>query len=394
MFNILKSFKDLITAKKQNGKELSYTMLDNSWIQLNSNLNVTSKEPYSSFAYASINCRAEKTAESNNLLYYKTTKETKEITVHPFLDLMNSDNLYNQSIYDIKYLTSISLDLFGNSFLYVVKNRFKQPIQLIVLPANKMSFKYNANNTQIIGYILNDGLTIKEYTLDEVIHIKIPDPRNNLVGKSTISAIPFQIDTDYFQSMYNQNFYANDASVGGVLSSPSAISPENFSRLEQQLTAKKSGMQNAGKWLITENGMTASRMNASPKEANFLQSRLNLRDEIFGIFKTSKSILGYTDDVNRANAEAIRIAFIQNTIMPWSKRIQSAFTKIAKSYDLGLEVVFSYDDMKDSEEQYKDLDLMLKYGVLTKNEVRQIKGWDYREDMEPSNSNVENQPKQ
>lgn len=341
------------------------------------------KEDYSSFAYASINCRAEKVREATDGLYKQQVKDLKEITSHPFIELIQQKNIYNQTFGTIKYLSSVSLDLFGNAYIYYPRKKFRMPAQLILLPSNRIMVNYTSDWTQIRDYTFTSSKGKVTYSNDEIIHIKLPDPFNLFLGKSTVSALRFQLDTDYLQSMYNKNFYLNDASVGGILQAPGKVTAENHNRLKEQLHTGHSGYENAGKWLITQEGMQASRMNATPREAQFKDSRLNVRDEIFGVFKTSKSILGYTDDVNRANAESARVSFIQNCIKPFAENISDAFDSFVKNnYDDRLLFKFDYDISQDSAELRADLEFMTKYGALTLNEVREAKGWSPRPELD------------
>lgn len=348
------------------------------WTSAFPQFNQELKEDYRSFAYASINCRAEKVRESSDFLYKKlANKKLKEIEEHPFLDLINTKNILGQTFPQMKYLISVGLDLYGNAFIYVPrKSRTRMPDQFILLPSNRVTVNYNSDYTQIENYTLSSSAGNKTYSKDEIIQIKLPDPNNFFWGKSTVSALRFQIDADYYQSVYNKNFYKNDASLGMVLSAPTKMDDKNYNRLRDQFRDKYAGYGNAGKHLVLDNGMTATRLDSTPREAQYKDSRLDLRDEIFGVFKTNKSILGYTDDVNRSNAESARASFIQNCIRPFGENISDALDTFVKvNYDERLLFKFDYDVQQDATEQRADLEFMAKYGILTKNEIREIKGY-------------------
>lgn len=392
--NISNTIKDYYTSKNN----LDYSVDNyNSWVSAFPQYSEKLKEDYRSFAYAAMNCRAEKVRETKDYVYQNLASgKIKEIINHPFIDLLNKQNIYGQTFKQIKYLVALSLDLFGNAFIYYPKNRLKMPEQLIVIPANRIKINYNSDYTQIASYGYLSNPIQKVYSIDELIHIKLPDPYSQFWGRSTISAIRFAVDTDWYQSAYNENFYKNDASVGGVLEAPSRVNDSEFSRLQSQLHGGHSGYQNAGKWLIVQEGMKASRMNATPKEAQFMDSRLALRDEVFGVFKVNKSILGYTDDVNRANAESARYSFLQNTIKPFAENISDAFDSFIKvNYDERLMFKFDYDLQQDATEQRLDLEFLTKYGALKLNEVREAKGYSPQPELDvyytqPSTQNNNN----
>lgn len=388
--NIANTIKDYYISDYAERNNLSFSLNDyQGWISAFPQYNQALKEDYQSFSYAAMNTRAEKIRETNNCLYVKQANgKKKEIQTHPFLELISSTNLYNQNFEDIKYLIALSLDLYGNAYIYYSKNIFGIPNQLILLPSNKVTIQYNSTFTNIESYIYFSGNKNIKYYPEEIIHIKLPNPDNQFVGKSTCSALRYQIDTDYYQSEYNKNFYLNDASLGVVLSTPARLSDENFERLDSQFKAKYSGYKSTGKHLILDNGMTASSLNASPKESAFIESRKANRDEIFGVFKVPKSIMGYVEDVNRSNAESMRISFIQNTIKPFGVNIETAFNTFVKiNYDERLMFKLDYALQEDIEIRLKELEFLVKYGIINKNEVRKEQGY---EETEEGNSYYEN----
>jgi HK97 family phage portal protein len=388
---IIKEIIDSAVLKysKKNNLSLDSNVGWTSLTDIIGNSNEVLKEDYRSFVYSCINTRAEKVRESELCLYQnQASGNKKEIEKHPFIDLTQSTNLYNQSFGVIKYLIAANLDLFGNAYLYIIRNRFGIPTQLICLPSKYVYVIYDSAMTQIESYRYSNGSKLINYLPAEILHIKLPNPYNMLVGKSTVSAIRSAINTDWYQSIYNENFYMNDASIGMTLEFPEKLSVETYDRVTNQLKEKYSGYQKAGKNLILEGGGKASRINATPKEANFIQSRLNLRDEIFGVFKVSKSIMGYTDDVNRANADSQKAAFIQNVIAPFAENISDAFTTFVKiNYDERLYVENDFDLQKDSGELRQDLDLMMKYDAMDKNELREAFGYTAKPEYDNSNNN-------
>jgi len=89
---------------------------------------------YKSFAYACINARAENIAKAKVYLYNAETKA--EIPKHPFLDLIVKPNKQNQTFKEILHKISSSLDLYGNSYVFIQRGVRKIPIGLYVLPSN------------------------------------------------------------------------------------------------------------------------------------------------------------------------------------------------------------------------------------------------------------------
>ena len=74
-------------------------------------------------------------------------KKLKERIHHPFLDLMKSVNIYGQTFRDI-YLTVVHLDLFGNAYGYIVRNRLNMPEEILLLNPEHESEWNSAGTTQ------------------------------------------------------------------------------------------------------------------------------------------------------------------------------------------------------------------------------------------------------
>lgn len=360
------------------------------WLSLTGEENQTNYN-YTSFAMSCINARAEKIAEGKPCIFrYKTNSERKEIEKHPFYDLYTTPNIYQQSGNDLNFLISTNLDLYGNAYLYYARNRFKMPKQFIFLPACNMKVNLNSDKTEIINYTYLAGGKQTTYSKEEIIHFKIGNPNNNLIGKATIDGIKDLIDTDYYQRQHNKNFYKNDASLGLVLSAPGKISDENYNRLKVAINQKYSGAKNSGKHIILDNGMTAAKMEATARETQSNENRTQIRDEILAMFKVPKSILGYVDDVNRANSESSRLSFIQNCIIPLSKNISSTYEMFIKdNYDSRLFFEFDYEQLQDIDTILKTRDLNAKYNILTINELREQQGYSALE-IQTLNQNATN----
>lgn len=368
--------------KSNAGNKLSVDLKDaDAWYSLFPYYSDDVKEYYRSIAYACINTRAEKVAGAEVNLYKQLPgKDIEEITEHPFINLMKSpvrpQSGAGNSFREINYWISVSLDLYGNAYVYYPRNKLRMPQALYFLPSKFVTPEFNQDFTAIKNYIYRAGNRQVTYSTDEIIHFKLPDPDNLFKGKATASACRFALDIDYYQSVYQKNFYLNDASIGMVFETERNLDSESYKRLKEQIREKYSGPKKAGSHIILEGGLKSNRSQATAKEQDYVESRKAVRDEICGIFRVPKSILGFTDDVNRANAEASVRTFLRNTIIPFSFFIQDKWDRFVKiNYDERLNVKFDYDLSEERDLQLKAYEVFLQNGVLTPDEVREREGW-------------------
>lgn len=348
-----------------------------SWNDIYGDYKMTGKPgKYKSYAFTGINARAENVIKANIYLYKKNSKSITEITEHPFIDLMKKPNNIKESFKVLLFKVATSLDLYGNAYLLVLKNVIKgTPLELRFLPAKHVKVILNTHKNQIVGYEYGN---IK-YAPDEIIHFSIPDPDNILpIGKATIEAFNFEMDIDYYMSLFQKKYFENGAALGLVLETDKSLSDPIYDRLKQQIENRYTGAGSAGKTLILENGLKANIVTSTLKDAMLTEGKKVNRDEILSLLRVPKPILGITDDVNLANArEAIEI-FLDLVIKPFASLcIESKLNQfIEENYkDESLFVVMEYENQYKRELQLEAIDLYRTHDIASVEEIREMEGF-------------------
>lgn len=354
------------------------------WISLNGGFGNEATSSYAtSFAYTCLTVRAENLAKAEIYLYSKKGRKVKEIEDHPFLSIVNGVNSYQQTFYDILYSISLNLDIYGNAYVYYTKNSLNKPAALYVLQTNAIQLIYSADKTKVIGYQYRNGSNTITYSTDEIIHFRLPSLDNPLKGTPTISSLKHAIKIDNLQQLYQENFYYNDASVGVVLETDDVLSDEVFERLRKQWDERYAGVGNAKRTAILEGGVKVHEFKGTPKEADYNQSRIDIRNEILAKLRVSPTILGITEGVTRANAVIGMMNFIDTVIKPFSRFIVDKFTIFLKqNYDPSLYLAFEYPIYNDENFNVNLAKMMLEHQTMTKNEARKL--FDYEPFQEDS----------
>ena len=371
----LSKIKNIFNAFRSKATENSGTWEEIINSSFNPGGNDEALQFYRSYAFACINARAENTAKAKLFLFKKQQKDKPvQITEHPFLDLIGRNNIHGLSFFELIFSIIVQLDLFGNSYVYYPKNILGMPADMILL-SDPSKVKINRMKDMKLKYILREGTNETEYTSDEIIHFKFPSPVNMTYGKSTISAIIDILKSEIQQSNYQLSFYRNDARPGTVLEMPGDLSESHYNRLITRWNNRYKGSKNSNKVTVLDNGMKISRMDNSPKEIDFINSRREVRDEIFSIFRVPKVVLAITDQVNYANAYAGLTSFILNTIIPLSKFIESKLDSFVKmNYDQSLTLKLEYDTFENEEVKLNQHRMLIETGTITKNELREMVG--------------------
>ena len=130
-----------------------------------------------------------------------------------------------------------------------------------------------------------------------------------LAGFGVVQGIAQWIDADNYQTEFNRRFFLNGAKVGGYLESDTARSPEMLEYMKKSFEALFKGVDNAYRIAALPKGTTFKEGTTSQKEMDFVEGKKDSRDSILAGFRVPRTVLGITDDVNRANAEATNFVF-------------------------------------------------------------------------------------
>lgn len=340
-----------------------------------------------SYAYVCGNARGKNVAKANILLYKKGTyggkPGLKEITDHPFLDLLARPNVYYQPMKLILWLTMANLDFKkGNAYWYIPNGLFDVPQGIYLLPSKYVQPNFNAEMTDIKSYTYFGGRSKVEYSKEEILHFKLPNPDSNLIGIGTADRLNFTTDIDYYIGLYMKKFFENDTLNGTVYSAKEQLKDDVYNRSVDTILEHHQGVHKSNNPLFLEGDVTVQE-SRGPKELDFVKSRIMTRDEICSVFEVPKPIVAITDDVNYANARAALQTFIENTIQPIAEIVFESLLDmfVKERYDSKLCVKFDYTMKADRETQLKGFETYEKTGMLSLNELRESDG--YEKDNDP-----------
>lgn len=264
---------------------------------------------YKNWVYACVKARANALANIEFIL----TKNGEKVESHAILDLLAGVNP-NMTGKELGRATQSFLDLEGNAFWFLSReeNAGKEVKQIYLIHPSKMSIvPSTADNPLLVaGYIYKDGESKIPLNADEVIHFKNFNPNANYPypqrGMSIVEAAAWAIDTDNEIRNWNINFFKNGARPDGVLEvgGEGSISAEDYKRLSAQWDEEHRGTNNSHKTAILAGGMQWKQISMPQSELEFAKQKEMNRDEIIALFNVPKTILGLTEDVNRATAEA------------------------------------------------------------------------------------------
>ena len=327
-------------------------------------------ESYSYWTYACIRAIAEEIA-AMKLIVKEGGPEGKEVDQSPMLDLLSAPNEFLTG-YNLLFKTAASLELCGNAYWYLgnVKDEFSEPQSLSLLNAGKIKPIIDRTGIieRIVGYKYRKGTV--EFTLQpyEILHFQYPDPCDDIEGVGTVQSIAKWIDADNYAMETNRRFFMNGARIGGFLESETAVTPAALDYLTKSFSQTNQGVDNFYKTIAMPKGVKYNPASTSVKDMDFVNLSNEMQKRILGGFRVPKSVLGVTEDVNRANAEASNYIFALRTIKPKMDQIISILNAFFAPRFSDTQIL----DYKDPVPENTDLKIKEMVAVTASHQIKTV----------------------
>lgn len=377
-------FQKLYAAITGKALTIPFTMASTQRMLLSTNMSLNKQflQEYKNWVFACVQARAEEIGNMELVL----KKDGQQIDDHEILDLINRVNPY-MTKHELFAATQAFKDLDGNAYWYLArdgKDGKGDIVEIYPLRSDKVSIVPSKTNALAVeGYIFvqPDGSKIP-FSATEILHFKTFNPLGYHPfphkGMGIVEASQWAIQTDNEARQWNHAFFKNSARPDGLLltSGEAGIDSDEYNRIQAEWKAEHEGSANNGKVAIMSGGVKWQDISRSQKDMDFMGQRNFSRDEILALFRVPKSILGITEDVNRANAEAAIYVFALRTVKPLMQQMVDALNEfLLPDFDGtdGLEFDFKSPVPEDSVAQTAEYNLGINKWY-SRNEVRAMKG--------------------
>ncbi len=206
-----------------------------------------------------------------------------------------------------------------------------------------------------------------------------------VMGKSPIQVHRESLGLSIAQTRYGAKFFKNGAHIAGYLSTDGTLSQEAAERMRKSWRQKWSGVDNVGSTPVLEEGLKYNALSLNPQDAMFVESSRLSVEEVARIFGVPLHMLASLERATFSNIEHQSREFVTYTLRPWVKRWEAEinrklFTEAEKR--LGYYYHFNLESLLrgDSEAQAKLIDTYMKWGIATRDEIRNMYGWNASED--------------
>lgn len=271
-------------------------------------------------------------------------EDRTEVTNHLALDLWRKPN----DAFTGEQLVEMGqqhFELTGETWIVVdIDEVFGIPLGLWPVRPDRIE-PVPGETTFLAGYIYT-GADGEKVPLQphEVLPIRRPHPKDPYRGIGAIQSTMLEVQSARATAEWNRNFFRNGAMPGGVIEVPNELDDPQFQTLIMRWRESHRGVSRAHRVGVLEHGAKFTPVTYSIKDMQMTEVRGMTRDTIMEAFGISRHMLGITEDVNRANANAAEYLYAKYIDKPrasrWRSMLNNFYLPLFGSTANGLEFDF------------------------------------------------------
>lgn len=323
--------------------------------------------------FACVNLYARTLASMPLLLYEKTHDGKRRAVNHPLYRLLHNEPNPNMTSHNFRKIMEASLKLWGNAYAWIeFDNSWRVKYLWPLLPGNVFPQRSLQTGELFYDAVLYNGES-RRFRAYEMVHI----PGLGFDGISGRSPVRQFAETMGFNldiKSYGRKFFKNGARPSGVLQHPGSLSEEAQKRLENKFDKRYSGIENTGKTILLEEGMTYHQIGVPPEEAQFIESRKYSVEEIARIYGVPPHMIGDLEHATFSNIESQDINFAKHSIVPecvnWEQELMRKL--LNDDEQARYEIEFNMEGLVrgDMESRYRAYAIGRQWGFLTADDIR------------------------
>jgi HK97 family phage portal protein len=314
---------------------------------------------------------------------------------HPLLDLLTRVNPY-QNGFDATVLRVLYLELTGNAYVHpVIDRRLGIPAELWTMPSQWVEIMPGdgaRGEPFVRGYRYGSSDHQKtDFTPEEVIHFKYPNPRDMYYGLGKVEAAWGAVTSNEALHEMDYFFFKNKSRPDYLAVIKGNASEAELDRFTAEVENKIRGTQKTGKFLAVTGDVDLKALSFPPKD---LEGREEIVEEIAAIFGVPVSMLR-ANDPNLASAEVGFASWKETTILPACRMDEDVLNQsLLPLFGIEEDAFLAYDNpVKRDEVQESTKRLTyVQGGIITANEARQQEGLEPIEDPNADRLLINGQP--
>lgn len=210
----------------------------------------------------------------------------------------------------------------GDAFALIVRSRGVVQ-HLVPLPTDRVHPRQRADWAIEYEYTRPDGGKVV-YGPQDIFHLRYGLSDDGISGLSLVRQAAEAIGLALQSERAAARMFVNGMIAGGFIKHPGKLSESAQKNLVESMAAKWSGVENAHKWPVLEEGMDAVKVTLTAEEAQHLDMRKMQIEEIARPFGVPRPLLGVDDTSWGSGIDVLGQFFVRYALNPWFEAWQQA----------------------------------------------------------------------
>ena len=304
--------------------------------------------------------------------------KTEQAWDHPLRRLLN-ERINDEYTPNDFWMALIAWKLLtGNGYAEIVRDGAGRPVQMYVIEPERVQPTRDAEGRLIYRVSQADGGTV-DVTPRNIFHVRGLSPTGAAgYSLSEAGAETFKINTVI--ERWSGNYFAKAMAPSGVISikRDDPMTAEEMFGIQSMFTKSMSGPDSAVKPFIATEGVTYQPITHAPEQAQFLETRRFMVNEVARFFGVPPSMLFARDAQVRSDTEEMSREFRNVTLMPIAKSLeQEVNSKLIGATNL-YKCTLDFRSLlrADTATRAEYYTKMRAAGLMTINECRALEGLD------------------
>lgn len=291
---------------------------------------------------------------------------------HPLYDILHSNANQDQTSFEWREMTQGHLCLRGNGYSEIMYDDGGRVRELVPNHPDKIHPERAPDGK--LWYIPESGAAIPAARM---LHLR-GLASNGIMGLSVIHAARRSIGVAIAAEKFGGKFFANSARPSGVLKMPGSLDEASQKRLKASWDAAHSGVENASKTAVLEQGLEYQQIGLSPDDAQFLGTIAASVPQVARWFGVPPHMIADLDRATFSNIESQGIDFVVHSIRPWltrwEQRLETQLLTAAERKVFEIRFIVEGLLRGDSTARSAFYSSQFGIGAINRNEIRELEG--------------------
>ena len=266
----------------------------------------------------------------------------QKATDHPIYPLLKNPAPW-LTWFEFVGMLQTSVLLRGNGYAVILRDGRGRPTMLVPINPDRVAL-WEAPNGELFFMVTRSGLhemaVLRNEPLliaaEDIFHLKALT-MNGLLGLSPISLAREAIGLAIAQEQLASRWAGNSAKPSGVLTTEQKLTPEAAKRLAEDWKALNTGLFNAGKTAILEQGLEWKPIAMTSTDMEFIASREFQLAEIARVYRMPPHMLGVMTRASGNSITQLAQEYLNYTLSTW---IEMWETRIPFTFGIDTEEMF------------------------------------------------------